>query len=1038
MYNIFTATRSTPLLKFHTRNIRVVALAVVLLAAFSSSGQIAGGTYSIPGSYATIAAAVTALNAAGISGAVTFNCAGGGTETAPAGGIHLGSAALNATTSAAKTITFKTASGTDYKITAGTGVGAADFIFAIEGTDYVTINGIDLAEAAGNTTSTTEMEYGYAFFLLNSSSPYDAPQNDEIENCTITLKNTNTSIDNINNTEGSNGIFAEQAVATAPTTAITASLTGDLFSSNKIYGNTIKDVTYGIYITGYGSSQDNGNDIGGSSSATQNTIQDLANATTAYPLIGIYANYQNNLNVSYNNVSNTAGGGAASTGMAIGIEVAGTASTYTVNNNTVNMTSGSSGIANAAPFNDGIYTPGTGTLTLNNNNITYTQSYVPNSTADAVTVNGILTYATGLVITTLTCSGNVVTVVQDDSLGTCYGINSGATATDALSGNTVSITNYGTSTTTAYGIAVASNSTGTINVTGNNVTASTGHAQYGSTSSFSNPGTYPGTYTASATQYHAQYIASALDGIYYDGTGAVTVSGNQVTMSVPNIPFVSDNACTVTYSGMQTLANCNSHGGYELAIPTYPTQEIYIAMPGGGTSEMLSGNIFTGNTVYGEQSYTLISDGNATATKTITGNYISGTLTRVNTPATILASYAPLGGYISYSSSGSATIRGNNFSNMVNDSGQMVGILYGGSANYTIVNNTITNLTNGYNGSGADVGCAGIYGPNTTAGATYVIDSNTISGISCGGGGPVFGIIGQAGTIAYNNVNNISVSSGAGAIALGVTVAGIELEGPYQLPAIGAVLYNVYDNKIYDVFCNATGGTIAAGICLESAVSNASYAGTFNIYNNCMDSITNPASTIAAPSPVVSGLYMYLESKYKINFQYNSVYLSGSSASNFFSSGVYNVFQNATYSDTVLLQNNIIYNGMTPNGATSKVVAFYDAVDGAAAGPVSYAAASNNNMLYAGTPGPNNLIYYDEVNSEQTLANEQSYFTAYHNQDAASISNAATSTYWLSTSGSSPTFLQQVSTSSPVYNTGLSVSGITTDYWGLTRAGSAG
>src|SRR5216684_2116496 len=53
------------------------------------------GAYSIPGSYSTIAAAVTDLNTVGVSGAVTITVAASYTETAPAGGYLLGSATLN-------------------------------------------------------------------------------------------------------------------------------------------------------------------------------------------------------------------------------------------------------------------------------------------------------------------------------------------------------------------------------------------------------------------------------------------------------------------------------------------------------------------------------------------------------------------------------------------------------------------------------------------------------------------------------------------------------------------------------------------------------------------------------------------------------------------------------------------------------------------------------------------------------------------------------------------------------------------------------
>ena len=69
---------------------------------------IAAGTYTYGtgGTYATLAAAITALNTNGIAGAVVLNVQAGYTaETAPAGGYRLGNATLNPTLSAANTLT---------------------------------------------------------------------------------------------------------------------------------------------------------------------------------------------------------------------------------------------------------------------------------------------------------------------------------------------------------------------------------------------------------------------------------------------------------------------------------------------------------------------------------------------------------------------------------------------------------------------------------------------------------------------------------------------------------------------------------------------------------------------------------------------------------------------------------------------------------------------------------------------------------------------------------------------------------------------
>jgi hypothetical protein len=165
---------------------------LLLLFSIQSYGQALNGTYTIPGSYATLAAAVTALNTNGISGIVTINIAAGYTETAPSGGY-----ALTATgTSTNKIIFEKSGAGADPLFTAYTGGTATattntaqiDGIFRLIGSDYVTINGIDLKENSANTTNATMMEFGYGFFKQSATN---GCQNNTIENCTVTLSKTN-------------------------------------------------------------------------------------------------------------------------------------------------------------------------------------------------------------------------------------------------------------------------------------------------------------------------------------------------------------------------------------------------------------------------------------------------------------------------------------------------------------------------------------------------------------------------------------------------------------------------------------------------------------------------------------------------------------------------------------------------------------------------------------------------------------------------------------------------------------------------------
>ena len=208
-------------------------LAVALLALMSATTARAQltGPKTIPGDYATVAAAITALNAQGVgAGGVTFNIAAGYSETAA-------NLVVTATGTAANPIVFqKSGTGTNPIITAGVGVSTTvDAVIALAGADYVTFNGLDVAENAANTTATTQMEFGYA---LARASATDGAQFNTIRNCVVTLAKTNTA------TIGIAGL----ASTTANTTAVPATSAAGANSGNKIYGNVVTNSLTGIYL----------------------------------------------------------------------------------------------------------------------------------------------------------------------------------------------------------------------------------------------------------------------------------------------------------------------------------------------------------------------------------------------------------------------------------------------------------------------------------------------------------------------------------------------------------------------------------------------------------------------------------------------------------------------------------------------------------------------------------------------------------------------------------------------------------------------
>jgi hypothetical protein len=102
-----------------------------------------------------------------------------------------------------------------------------------------------------------------------------------------------------------------------------------------------------------------------------------------------------------------------------------------------------------------------------------------------------------------------------------------------------------------------------------------------------------------------------------------------------------------------------------------------------------------------------------------------------------------------------------------------------------------------------------------------------------------------------------------------------------------------------------------------------------------------------------------------ININYNTIYLQ-----TFFPNqgpnSISGVYLPSNINSTVSLRNNIIVNKSTPTfGGISSVIR-RTGID-----LTNYSLSSNNNVLYAGTPSPVNVIYFDGTNTYQTLSDFQ-------------------------------------------------------------------
>jgi hypothetical protein len=145
------------------------------------------GTYTIAplgADYNSISTAVNDLNKYGICGAVTFNV--------DANTIYTENPViLTQTGTLTNPIIFqKSGSGNNPLIYGKNGQGVLDAVIALSGVNYVTFDGIDVTDSISNITALTQMEYGYG--IVNTSATTGS-SNNTIKNCKVILKRSNTS-----------------------------------------------------------------------------------------------------------------------------------------------------------------------------------------------------------------------------------------------------------------------------------------------------------------------------------------------------------------------------------------------------------------------------------------------------------------------------------------------------------------------------------------------------------------------------------------------------------------------------------------------------------------------------------------------------------------------------------------------------------------------------------------------------------------------------------------------------------------------------
>ncbi len=1004
-------------------------------------------TPNFAASYTSLANAVTAVNAVtSMTGPVTLTCAAG-SETAPVGGYNIGSVP----TSATNTITITTA-GTVI-LTAFTPQSSGsinDAVLKLTGSDYFTISGFTIMENASNTTTsagTNNMtEFGIA---LLRSSVTDGAQHNTIQNNIISLNKTYTN---------TFGIYSNcrHAAATVTSTSEITNVTGSNFG-NKVYGNSISNVNYGIWFNGsaVAAYMDNGNDIGGTSVATGNTItnwgQDITSASYVdgtSTVCGILMGHQVNDNTSYNTVTSATWSGSGLINAIYKFYPAGQPSgtfSSTISYNNVTITSSSPLAANV--IQNGGISPALSTVTVNITNNTI-QNCAINSTASTLTGIYNTSVVGSLNINSNIFKGNTSTATSGGFIGIQN--NAAVTNTININSNQIGISGNGavgfSGATSSSIVGVSCQNAGasclvninsnsidgitlvtcgvfqgisnaspaaTINMNNNQLGSVSGNfvtfsgAQSGNVSALNNNG---GSSSSSLT-IQGNDIKGVINSVAatctYELIGSAsallsqTVSGNTFTNltlnTTGNVYFIRRQS---TMSSGATW-NCNNNSivtGFTLPNTVNTFSFIYTSSTSGtGVTMSESNNNFSNVTITGASFFFGIYDldgfgaGNIPV-KTVNGNTFNNINTGASSAIMIWCNNVDA----------SSSISSNTISN-ISGSGNLWMIQHNsnyGSGLFTIANNNISTVSS----SAGNV--YGIYA-STTVSNPVNISGNTVTGITSGNF-IVAGIyISDAALINIynNNINNLTCTSNSASAA----VNGIML-GNF----VGTInTVNIYNNRIHTL---SETGTVSSG----SAVVNGiliNYGSTVTMYNNFIANLLAPNVNL---TDAIRGINIatFFSSNTTYNLYYNSIYINASTTgANFGTTGVYHN-DNATSTTVRLTMNdNIIVNTSTPKG-TGSTIAFWNS--GTTLG--NYNTSSDNNLFFAGTPAANRLVYYDGTNSDQALATFQARVNP---REANSIS--------LMPAFTSLTDLHLASTNCLLDNQGAPVAGITTDIDAATR-----
>jgi hypothetical protein len=397
------------------------------------------GTLTVPGSYPTLQAAITDLNAQGVgAGGVVINVTAGHTETAPAGGFEI----TTSTGSLGSPIVIqKSGVGANPTITANAALTSGslnDAIIKLIGADFVTIDGITLQENPANLTTaagTNNMtEWGIALLYSNTTN---GAQNNTIKNCIVSLNRVY---------QNTFGIYSNSTHSpTTVSTTASATGTGGNNSGLSILGNSVSNVNIGIVVIGPTAAADHNNllVIGGigngntiTNFGTTGTFSSYANVSGT--VNGILVRNTINYEISYNTIASSNGGTTAGTLRGIFVPAFNNAPigiiNNSINNNSISLRSGAAtGVMNGISV-ENTTSNNTSTLNINSNNF--------NTTTHTVAATAAITFISqSMAVLNQNINNNTFTNLSVNTTGSVTFISNSVSATATsvynINGNSV-------------------------------------------------------------------------------------------------------------------------------------------------------------------------------------------------------------------------------------------------------------------------------------------------------------------------------------------------------------------------------------------------------------------------------------------------------------------------------------------------------------------------------------------------------------------------------------------------------------------------